>query len=48
MTEKEVLEIRAIVAKGKYYGLITELAKKYGIARRNINKIISRESWSHI
>jgi len=46
LTEKQVLEIRAKFKPRKY--TYEMLSKEYGLAVRNICKIIARESWKHI
>lgn len=45
LTEQEVIEIKKALLN-PYRGLITELAKKYSVDRKNIYAIKNEESWS--
>ncbi len=43
LTEQQVLEIRAIRGMTRQ-----AIAKRYGVCRQNINRIIHRSTWKHI
>lgn len=45
ITEKDVLEIRELYAKGS---LQKEIASAYGTGQANISSIVLRKTWKHI
>lgn len=45
LTEAQVLELRAEAAAG---ARVSALARKYGIDRNSVAKIIARKNWSHL
>jgi hypothetical protein len=48
LTEQQVIEIREHAKKhGRYYGN-KELAKKYGVSRDLIQRIVNRRMWTHV
>ena len=47
LKNEDVLEIRRIAENGKY-GVLREIAKKYGIAASVISRIVNRKIWKHI
>ena len=46
LTEEQVIQIRESFKKKEE--TMTQLAKKYGVSRKCISKVINRETWKHI
>ena len=48
LTEKEVLEIRKIYLRYSRKFSMYKLSIKFGVHEDTINKILDRETWTHI